>query len=49
MVSFLDHDNFIFIDRVPYNHKNFKFHIILTIAFQKSLFSPHIHKITFST
>ena len=38
MVSFLDHYNFIFIDSVPYKHKNWQFHSILIIAFQISLF-----------
>ena len=48
MESFLDHPNFVFIDRVPNKHKSEQFHSILVIAFQKSLFSPHMHKVTFS-
>ena len=39
----------IFIDRVPYKHKTWQFHGILLIPFQISLFSPHIHNVTFST
>ena len=40
MVSFSDHYNSTFIDRVPYKYK--------IIAFQISLFSPHMYKITSS-
>ena len=48
MVSFLDHYNFIFVDKVPYKHKNWQFHSILIVASQASPFSPHMHKVTFS-
>ena len=47
MISFLDHYNSIFIARVPYKHKSLQFHCILIIDFQISLFSPHMHKVTF--
>ena len=48
MVSFSDHYNSIFIDRVPYRHKNWQFHGILIISFQIILLSPHRQKVTFS-
>ena len=48
MASFSDHFNSIFIDRVPYKHKNWQFHAILIILFQINLFSPHMHKVTFT-
>ena len=47
-VSYSDHHNSIFIDTVPYEHKNWQFHGVLTIPFKKILFSPHMHKVTFS-
>ena len=47
MVSFSDHYNSIFIDRVPSKHKNRQFHVILIFPFQVSLFSPHMQKVTF--
>ena len=47
MVSFPDHYDYFF-DRVPYQHKTWQFHGILIIPFQISLFSPHMHKVTFS-
>ena len=47
IVSFTDHYNFIFVDRVPYKHKTCQFYGILIIPFQISVFSPHIHKVTF--
>ena len=47
-VSYSDHHNSIFIDTVPYEHKNWQFHGVLTIPFKKTLFSPHMHKVTFS-
>ena len=47
MVSFLDHFNFIFIYRVPCKHKNWQFHSILIIVFQRNVFSPHMHKLLF--
>ena len=43
MVSFSDHYNSVFIDRVPYKDKNWQFYGILIIAFQIRLLSPHIH------
>ena len=48
MVSISDHYNSIFIDRVPYKYKNWQFYCILIIAFQISLFSLHVPKVTFS-
>ena len=47
MVSFSDHYNSIFIDRVPYKNINWQFHGILIIPLQISLFSPHMQKVTF--
>ena len=43
MVSFSDYQKSIFIDRVPYKHKNWQLHEILQISFQMSTFSPHMH------
>ena len=48
-VSYSDHHNSIFINTVPYEHKNWQFHGVLTIPFKKTFFSPHMHKVTFST
>ena len=48
MVSFSDYQNSIFIDRVPYKHKNWQLHGILQISVQISMFSPHMQKVTFS-
>ena len=42
IVSFSDYCNSIFIDRVPYKHKNWQLHGVLIIRFQISLFLPHI-------
>ena len=49
MVSFSDYWNSIFIDRVPYKHKNCQLHGTLIIPLQISLFSPHVQKVAFST
>ena len=46
MVSFSDHYNSIFIDRVPCKHKNWQFHGILIIPFQIRLFPLHMQKVT---
>ena len=43
MLSFSDHCNSIFIDKVPYKQKSWQFHCILIIIFQISLFSPYMH------
>ena len=48
MVSYSDHCNSIFIERVSYKHKNWQLDDTLTIPIQISLFSPHMHKVTFS-
>ena len=48
MVSFSDYQNSIFIDRVPYKHKNWQLHGILQISVQISIFSPHMQKVAFS-
>ena len=48
MVSFADYQNSIFIDRVPYKHKNWQLRGILQISVQISIFSPHIQKVAFS-
>ena len=48
MVSFSDHQNSIFIDRVPYKQKNWQLHGILQISVQMSTFSPHMQKVAFS-
>ena len=48
MVSFADYQNSIFIDRVPYKHKNWQLRGILQISVQISIFSPHIQKDAFS-
>ena len=48
MVSFSDYQNSIFIDRVPYKHKNWQLHGILQISVQISMFSPHMQKVAFS-
>ena len=42
MVSFSDCQSSIFIDRVPYKDKNWKFLGILQISVQMSMFSPHM-------
>ena len=47
MVSFSDYQNSIFIDRVPYKHKNWQLHGILQISDQISTFSPHVQKLLF--
>ena len=47
MVSFSDHYNSIFIDRVPYKNINWRFHGILIISLQIILFSPDMQKVTF--
>ena len=48
MVSFSDHYNSIFIDRVLYkNAKSWQFHGILIIPFQISLCSPLMKKLFF--
>ena len=41
MVSFSDYHNSIFVDRVPYKHKNRELHGIIQISVQISMFSPH--------
>ena len=48
LVSFSDHYNFIIIFRVPYKHINWQLYGNLIIHFQISLFSPHMHNVTFS-
>ena len=48
MVSFSDYENSIFNDRVPYKHKNWQFHVILTISVEITMFSPHMQKVAFS-
>ena len=48
MVSFSDHQNSIFIDRVPYKNKNWHLHGILQISVQMSIFSPHMQNVAFS-
>ena len=45
--SFRNHCNSIFIDRVPYKHRNWLFHGALIIAFQIILFSLHMYKVIF--
>ena len=47
MVSFSDYQNSIFIDRVPYKHKNWELHGILQISVQISTFSPNMLKVAF--
>ena len=47
MVSFSDYQNSIFIDRVPYKHKNWQLHGILQISVQ-IMFSLHMQEIAFS-
>ena len=47
LVSLLDYYNSIFIERVPYKHKNWQLHGILIIPVQISLFSPHMQKVDF--
>ena len=37
-VSYSDHHNSIFNDTVPYKHKNWQFHGVLTIPFKKPFF-----------
>ena len=48
MVSFSDYQNSIFIDMVPYKHKNWQLYGVLQISVQISMFSPHIQKVVFS-
>ena len=48
MVSFSDYQNSIFIDRVPYKHKNWQLHGILQISVQISMFSPQMKRVAFS-
>ena len=48
IVSFSDYYNSIFIDRVPYKHKNWQLHGILQISSQISIFSPHMQRVAFS-
>ena len=48
MVFFSNYQNSIFIDRVPYKHKNWQLHGILQISVQISMFSPHMQKVAFS-
>ena len=38
----------IFIDRVPYKHKNWQLHGLLQISVQISMLSPHMQKVAFS-
>ena len=45
MVSFSDS---IFIDMVPYKHKNWQLHGILQTSAQMSMFSLHMQKVAFS-
>ena len=45
IMLFSDYQNSIFIDRVPYKHKNWQ----LQISVQMSMFSPHMQKVAFST
>ena len=48
MVSFSDHQNSIFIDRVPYKNKDWHLHGILQISVQMSIFSTHMQNVAFS-
>ena len=48
VVSFSDYQNSIFIDRIPYKHKNWQLHGVLQISVQISMFSPHRQKVAFS-
>ena len=48
MVSFSDYQNSIFIDSVPYQHKNWQLHGILQISVQISMISPRMQKVVFS-
>ena len=48
MVSFPDHQNSIFIDRVPNKSKDWHLHGILQISVQMSIFSPHMQNVAFS-
>ena len=48
IMLFSDYQNAIFIDRVPYKHKNWHFQGILQIFVQISMFSPHVQKVAFS-
>ena len=45
MVFFPDYYKSVFIDGVPYKHKNWQLHGILIIPVQISLFSPHMQKV----
>ena len=48
VVSFSDYQNSIFIDRIPYKHKNWQLHGVLQISVQISMFSSHRQKVAFS-
>ena len=48
VVSFSNYQNSIFIDRIPYKHKNWQLHGVLQISVQISMFSPHRQKVAFS-
>ena len=48
VVSFSDYKNSIFIDMVPYKHKNWQFHGILQISVEISIFSLHMQQVVFS-
>ena len=48
MVSFSDYQKSIFIDRVPYKHKNRQLYGILQISIQISMFFPRMQKVAFS-
>ena len=48
VVSFSDYQNSIFIDKIPYKHKNWQLHGVLQISVQISMFSPHRQKVAFS-
>ena len=47
VVSFSDYQNSIFIDRIPYKHKNWQLHGVLQISVQISMYSPHMQKVAF--
>ena len=48
IVSFSDYYNSIFIDRIPYKHKNWQLHGILQVSSQIRIFSPHMQRVAFS-
>ena len=48
MLSSSDYQNSIYIERVPYKHKNWQLHGISQISVQISTFSPHMQEVTFS-